>query len=253
MIFSRRESFKLAFNAFCAMVVTIMAGYWFWKYSINDRSINVVDYVPIKATSDIKLPVASLCFYNPFAEQNFNDFDHTANVSNYLKYINGDIQGNEFEDIDYRYVTLNIGDYFVGGWELWIKETYYRNISLSFDHIVTFNGFYYDNFIKCFSIRIANQKQNYIKELILLYDSEYLMKDWSGHFGLNKMGYSMHYPGQFLLGELNAEISFEKPLKIVVKELEILRRRNERNKKCIEHSNSFDKRVVTDSKFFYSA
>ena len=244
MIFSSRESFKLTFNAFCAITVIIMAGYWFKKYAIYDRSINEVDYVPIKETNDIKLPVASLCFHNPFAKQKFNDFDYTVNVSNYFKYINGDIQGKEFEDIDYRKVTLNIGDYFIGGWELWIKETDYRNISLLLDHIATFNGFYFGYFIKCFSIRIANEKQNHIKELILMYDKEYLMKDWGDHSGLDKIGYSMHYPGQFLLGELKPEISFKNPLKFVVKELEILRRRNERNKKCIENSNSFDKRVV---------
>ena len=223
-----------------------MACYWFKKYAIYDRSINEVDYVPIKDRNDIKLPVASLCLDHPFSKPKFNGLDHMINETTYLEYLNGSIEGIEFENVDYQKLTLNIGDYFIGGKELWINETGYRDISLSLDHITTFNGFYYGVFMKCFSIRIANVKQNHIKELILIYDRQSFANDWTGHFGLETMSYSMHYPGQFLLGELNIEISVEHPLKIFIKEIEILRRRNERNKKCIENSNSFDRRVVNE-------
>lgn len=245
MIFSGRKSFKLTFTLSCVTIVIIMVGYWFCKYAIIDKSINVVDYVPMKETEGIKLPVASLCFDNPFLKQKFSDLDHTVNETSYLEYLNGHVQGKEFEKIAYRKVSLNIGHYFIGGKELWINETEYRDISLSVGHIASFNGFYYPNFMKCFSINISNEKQSHIKELIIMYNKDLLMNDWSNSkWHKDKHRYSVHYPGQFLIGELNSGISMKDPLKIIIKEIEILQRRNERNKKCIEHSNSYDKRVV---------
>ena len=47
-----------------------MVGYWLFKYEVEDRSIGVVDYELFREAEDIKLPVASLCFENPFIKKN---------------------------------------------------------------------------------------------------------------------------------------------------------------------------------------
>ena len=223
-----------------------MVGFWVFKYKVEDRSIGVVDYVLLREAEDITLPVASLCFANPFRKKKLLELN--VNESSYLQYLTGDIEGDEFKDIDYQNVTINLGDYFESAYENWYNDSEYRNTSLSFEHIVTFNGFWWYDFLKCFSINIHNQNHNYIKELILRYNKTNLINEWSGYDGPQSYYYyPVHYPGQFFQAYyMGYQNFFQVPLRAIpFHEIEILKRRNTRKKKCIEDSTGYDGRILT--------
>ena len=222
-----------------------MVGYWIFKYGVEDRSIGVVDYVLLREAEDIKLPVASICFENPFSKKKFLGLK--MNETSYLTYLTGDIEGDQFKDIDYQNVTINLGDYFELAYENWYNDLDYRETTLSFDHIVTFNGISSNSFLKCFSIDIHNKKYHYIKELILIYNKTNLINEWSGYDGIqSEYFYTLHYPGQFLHGYyMNYIHNFDHTLlSITIQEIEILKRRNRRKKKCIDDSTGYDKRIL---------
>ena len=228
-----------------------MVGYWIYKYKVEDRSIGVVDYVLLREAEDIKLPVVSLCFENPFLKKKFQELE--VNTTSYLEYLSGEIGGDEYKNIEYQNVTIDLGDYFESASESWYNETDYHNTSLLFDHIVTFNGFWWDFFLKCFSINIKNQKYHYIKELVLRYNKTALMNDWSGYESARYESfeyesfyfYTMHYPGQFLQGFYMSSYNYlYNPQSTWIKEIEILKRRNSYAKKCIDDSTGYDKRAL---------
>ena len=251
MIVSNRKAIKLLFSIFCSFIVVCMVGYWIYKYKIEDRSIGVVDYVLLREAEDIKLPVVSLCFEHPFSKKKFQDLE--VNTTSYLEYLSGEIGGDEYMNIEYQNVTIDLGDYFESASESWYNETDYRDTSLSFDHIVTFNGFWWDFFLKCFSINIKSQKYHYIKELVLRYNKTALMNDWSGYESARYESfdyesfyfYTMHYPGQFLQGFYMSSYNYLDNFQSTwIKEIEVLKRRNSHAKKCIDDSTGYDRRAL---------
>ena len=171
----RRNNLKLLFTIFCSLVVAFMAGYWYFKYEVEDKSVGVVDYISLKEIEDIQLPDASLCFQNPFLKKRFNVLRPWINETTYLGYLNGDIQGDDVKNIDYDNVTLDLDDYLNGAFELWNNETDYRDISSSSSHATTFNGFI-DSIKKCFSINTEERQHIDIKQLTAIVQQDKALK-----------------------------------------------------------------------------
>ena len=165
---SRKINIKLFYNIICTFGFVIMTGYWFYKYEVQDRSIGIVDYLYLREIKDIELPVVSICFENPFLKQKFKKLNLMIDEWTYLEYLTGKTQVDEFANIDYQNVTLDISESFLAAEELWFNDTEYRSTSLEFEHINTFNGFWYEYFYKCFSIKIKNSYYHYSK-LCLFY------------------------------------------------------------------------------------
>ena len=65
-----------------------MVIFWVCKYRV-DRDIGVVDYVLLEEAWDIKFPVVSLCFHNPFIDEKLIEFDPEATRSSYIEYLKG--------------------------------------------------------------------------------------------------------------------------------------------------------------------
>ena len=242
---SGKRNIKLFYNIICTLGFLIMSGYWFYKYEVQDRSIGIVDYLYLREIKDIELPVVSICFEDPFIKTKFNYSNSMIDEWDYLEYLAGSVQEDKFVNIDYHNVTLDISDSFLAAEELWFNETEYRSTSLEFEHISTFNGFWYEYFYKCFSINIKNSYYHYIQDLILAYNTTRLVSDWSEFDGPEtKFTYVLHYPGQFLLGDDMWTLTIEKSLSIEIDEIEILKRRNSHSKMCIDHSGAFDTRML---------
>ena len=96
------------------------------KYDIKkykDRSIGLVDYVLLKENKDIKLPVASFGFSDPFSYQKLKDIGPNVTKTFYTYHLFGDTQGDEYDKIDYQNVVLKPNDYFLSGYQLKSNET----------------------------------------------------------------------------------------------------------------------------------
>lgn len=137
-------------------------------------------------------------------------------------------------------------DYFLFSNVRKFNETSFHITSNSFDHSNTFNGFYFSSMIKCFSIILKDKNYKEIKALWSFYDRQKLMRDF-GYYDGTRQGYyhSVHYPGQFLLGD---EFLHYKPITqhsiFKIDELEVLQRRSNHRKKCHDDSNGYDNRIA---------
>ena len=246
MNFEFRKFYKLSFSICCFVTVTFMIVYWYYKYAFEDRDIGVVDYVSFQEATKIEYPIVSLCFYNPFLLHKIKEINPYIDDTTYLQFLKGDIMGKSFAEIDYQNISLDINDYFSSAFELWFNKTRYSKSTLSFDHVTTFNGFQHGYFMKCFSIDIKSKNYHFIKIILLGYNKQQLLSNWSFYDGPETLiGYNVHYPGQFLLGErifsdhLN---NFNKAL--LITEIEVLKRRSSHNKKCFKDDMTYDKRIL---------
>ena len=122
---SGKRNIKLFYNIICTLGFVIMSGYWFYKYEVQDRSIGIVDYLYLREIKDIELPVVSICFEDPFIKTKFNYSNSMVDEWDYLDYLAGSVQEDEFVNIDYQNVTLDISDSFLAAEELWFNETEY--------------------------------------------------------------------------------------------------------------------------------
>ena len=110
---------------------------------------------------------------------------------------------------------------------------------------VTYNGFYFGSFYKCFGIELNSRKINYI---ILLYKRNIFP---NGTQVSRKFRTFLHYPQQFLrsLGTVRSHRSkqeekhyYEMVFKLYG--IEILRRRNKPSEPCIEDWKNYDRMVM---------
>ena len=196
-----RKNLKMYSKSVCAIVVAFMVGYWFYKYTIDDRDIGVVDFVPVEEASNINLPVASLCFKDPVVETQLMKVNSNITQKYYLNYLHGKVYSNNLEKIDYQSVSIDLHDYFLYADELWRDQTSFRNSTLAIEHKEIFSGFYYKNiFLKYFSIRFSSLVSRNIKRIKFHYNLTRFRSDWWPTVSHNpvKAYIKIHYPGQFL-------------------------------------------------------
>ena len=244
-----RRNLKICYKFVCAIVVTFMIGYWFYKYEIEDRDIGVVDFVPIEEATGLDLPVASLCFKHPVLEEKLMKTNPNVTKESYLECLEGRSYNVPLENINYHNVTLNLTDYFLYADDLWRNESFFSNSSLSIEHEESFNGLYRKRLMKCFSLRFSFENNRYIKSIRFHYDLQKLLLAWYPELTWRdvKIYFKIHYPNQFLLGETPAYFKMHKRSEwrtIEILELELLKRRNTRKKKCLTDTFIFDSLVL---------
>ena len=230
-----------------------MVFYWWYKFEIEDRDVGVVDYESLEK-APIELPVVSVCIPNPFIKKRLEDIDPNIDTTAYLRYLKGDVYDQKYENIDYDNVTINLKDYLFD--PMFNHSQIYFPPNHTIKHRVTFNGFYgvYDEyFVKCFSFQPNNKDyltERGIKEVWFLIRYSQLIADLSVQKGgpYPYTYYVIHYPEQFL-NEVNLKkfgLKLDEPSYISFKidGLEILKRRNKRNRICLPDWKIYDTVVL---------
>ena len=247
-----RKLIELFFTASCWIIVGIMIGYWFYKYEVEDRDIGVVDYVPLEEANEVEMPMATICLMQPFIEKNIKQVNPSANSTAYLDYLEGNIFEETYHGIDYEKVTLNIFDYFLFATEVWPNESdTNRSRPLSLQHEYVFSGFHSKaRHEKCFPLQIALPHSRNIQGVGMTFDRKRLLKDWKNSLNREtRFCLKPHYPWQYFLG-LKPEcwdwmiLKNIKDITIKIEELEVIKRRNTRNKRCADNSNAYDKMLL---------
>ena len=244
-----KKRIKSFVTCLCSIIVTIMVGYWCYKYEIEDRDIGVVSYVPVKDATDIKIPVVSLCFKDPFVDKKLKQIDFNITRKSYIQYLRGEFYDDMFEEIDYHNVTIVLAKYFLystkhnrnetlANWDMKIA-----NSTDSVEHVLTFSGIYANSFLKCYWIKSLTELSNNLKAVRFYYDKKKLLDDWRQYIGSELRFYMvLHYPGQFFLRTemRSADMTGHKFWNLMIKEFEILRQRNKKAQKCIESTDGYD-------------
>ena len=247
-----RQTFRISFTIICSAIVCCMVGYWCYKYEIEDRDIGVVDYVAIQEMErDFKLPVASLCFKDPFLVHKLNEMPFAINSSIYQRYLIGMQFDDNITTINYSDVTINLKDYFLFVQELWRNDSVYGGRRITVESKVTFSGFLYKNLVKCFLLKNDMATINHVEQIKFTYDIQKLDHEWGRFISSPIMYFKIHYPGQFLLGDeptpfmypvlLGSNATF---LQVAINEIEILKRRQTRKKSCVANPENYDTMIM---------
>ena len=200
MSLRNEDAFRLSFKLVCMIGVLSMVGYWFYKFLVEDRDIGVVDYEPL-GTSEIDLPVASICIVNPFIRRKIKFVEPQHNETTYLAYIKGDIDAPVFQGTHYENLTLDLNDY------LTTVAMAYRNGSRQLvskpnkKHQVIFNGIYYSGkFVKCFAHQLDEHESQNISSVHYTYNKTRISHELGDSEQQDRaVVLSIYYPSQFLL------------------------------------------------------
>lgn len=239
-----RTKITSVFKFICLAIASVMVGYWFYKYEIEDRDVGVVDYRSFdESTNDFRYPVLTLCIENPFIKHKAKNKSSDSFYHEYLKYLKGEVSNDEIGSASYENSTINLNNYFIYALEKWNNDSQWRNSSLIFSHANVFNGFYIDKFLKCFSIESNIESNRHIKKIKVYY------KTISTYY--HSVFYKVHYPGQFLLGDIldfttiSSKFSSTRYNRfIIIRKVEVLKRRSNRNKKCSVEPFAYDEKVL---------
>ena len=254
MILFSRDRIKSFFTKLCSIAVAFMIGYWVYKFKVEDRDIGIVDYLALKTANHIEMPIASLCFKDPFINENLKKFNEDIwstdiNRESYLEYLKGNIFDAKFEVVHYKNVTIDLGDYFLYVKEQWHNGSSLKNSSLRVDHKEVFSGFFLRSFLKCFIVQYNINENRHIKGVRLYYDLKKLLSDWSDWGSKMKFYLKVHHPGQFLLGDDPiSDYLDEKSTSLAawIKDIEILERRNSEKRECSKESISYDNMILKE-------
>ena len=249
-----RRIIKVCFTTICFSVVVTMVSYWVYKYEFEDRDIAVVDYISFRKIDNTIMPVPTFCLRNPFIEKKLKQTNKILNITknlvnrdNFLQHLEGNGFKSQYNDIDYKNVTIDMGKYFLFAKQKFRNESKSYNSSLSIQHVETFNGFYLGQFLKCFTIKFDTDGNWHIKALMFQYDFQKLLKDWKYYGSELKFYVKVHSIEQFLVGDdfsYGHMNDWSTEYNVFIKDFEILNKRSSRRRKCNEYSNSYDTMIL---------
>ena len=146
MILASQKVFVTLFKAFCVIAAISMVLYWVYKFQVEDRDVGLVDYMPIKEAKDIRLPIISLCFENPFLKEFLTNKHPNINTSAYLDFLRGKTYDKGLKEINYDNVTLKLERYLLFAAVTFRNGVQSMETSTIFRHKNVFNGYMHNSF-----------------------------------------------------------------------------------------------------------
>ena len=226
-----------------------MISYWIYKFKYEDRSIGIVDYENLEE-AEIELPVLALCFMNPFKPKELKKAHPQMSAAIYLQYLTGQIDGDMFEKLDFQTVSLNLQDYFEFGFVKLSNDSSASDPNmLHFKHNEIFSGIYLGKFVKCFSPEVKKKDFPNLQAALFSYNYDEMLEDLEA-VALDPI-FNIYYPGQYLLAPnpsravpLTRDNFLGANIQLMIKSLEILKRRNTRNQNCLDDWRNYDSLVL---------
>ena len=224
---------QFVFKFGCFLVVVGMISVWLKKY-LKDEDLCLVDYVSFKNNTKIEHPLLSFCFMHPFIDQNLEEFGVNSNA--YLNHLKATPFIENLTKIDFRNVTINLKDYYLStGISYWNGEHSF----IDADMHPAFIGFWYDQFMKCFSVDSKELNMPDVKFLIHQFKLDFLpyLKQTIAIF---------HGRHQFLLSDSGKIISSDEnasngtSIILTIAKVEILQRRYKRSSPCVMNGKNWD-------------
>lgn len=242
-------SLRALFQFLCFGVTSLMIGYWCFIFGIKDEDLSLVDYKIIEKSKVNDLPVISMCIMNPFLIERLRETNPNISYPIYSMYLKGDFWDDQLATVNYNNVTINISDYLSQTTIRLRNGSLRTNISKAYSIDVTFNGFINDAFFKCFGMKNEDEFYRDIQTVTFyfkphpLFDGSLRSSHW--------IGFLIHYPREFLLSShfkwfINDVKRNATTLRyqILIKDEEILQRRNKAKEPCMEDGKYYDDLVL---------
>ena len=247
---SSRLTLTYLFRILCLVFTILMVSYWCYTYDQDDDLVTV-DYKAFDNSKATVLPTVSICVDNPFPDKKLEQIDKNLNSSTYRQFLTGRVYGEMLADVDYENVTIQHSDYTEGDAQLIMFKTgnssNYNKTFLTYlkEPYVSYDGFLYSEFVKCFAYELQDSKKDLVKAIFLPFNQ----KLFSGS-DRNTFYIYLHYPGQFLIAPDMTRLSWsdlrtdrKTALRLGINFVEVLQRRNKRRAPCIDNAHEFDNMI----------
>ena len=110
----------LGFKFVCGILAVLLIADFFYKY-LQNEDISLLKYTRYLKGDNDDYPVVSFCFKDPFLQQRLIEYGITEAI--YRDFLEGKNISNELVEIDYDKVTLDVHDYLVENYILWVNGT----------------------------------------------------------------------------------------------------------------------------------
>ena len=248
------------FKFLCIIATVIMVGYWIHKYRLN-KDFTVVEYKPMEAVKDVIYPAPSICFDEPFikggtlktlSKKQFKRFKGW-----YIRYLKGYVKHKTYpidtRNISYNEVTPDLSEFILKLRILWKPHWENRSDDTCsdferckyFTYKNHYNGFTDRDFTKCFTIEIEPQYASNMIDFTVIFSPklESVLKQVRHvYVGLFRPNQYLRQRGGVKLVLRNASLYKEGEL-FQMTSVEILRRRNKHNNRCLTDWKEYDEFV----------
>ena len=186
-------------------------------------------------------------FYLPYLLAN------GVNESSYLAYLKGDYFNSKMINIEFEKATRNFSDFISDDYVHWHNDSGKHSTIVEKENVInTYNGFWRDQFYRCYGINTPYHREYVFTSLLL--DGNIFPTTTNKSFRPsegNSIFTIFHYPSQLLNSIQNVkylwpirEDNKNFLMKFQVDGVEILKRRNKRNSPCETDWEHYDENVL---------
>ena len=241
--------YSYIFKFLCYTGAGALSCYWCYKFGVEDEDLCLVDYKTLEKSTDdsVSLPMASLCFKNPFIEKRLKEIDSELNSTHYLNFLTGKVGDDRFKNVAFDNVTINLENHYLSSYIIWKNGSSSRHDRNSYNNLfdVVFNGMIDGKFFKCFGADVTKHQGKRMKYFSSMFNQTGILDDLKNSDHIVFFTY-FHYPNQFLLANQNLEPFTDRlngtgyELWFTIRSYEVLKRRNKRKMSCEKKWNQFD-------------
>ena len=227
---------EICFQIVCTLGAAGTVTWCCWEYGKNADVVEVA-FKKFGDDPDSIYPDITLCFESPLSEEKLSIYGDEISKAKYQYFLSGQYFDKRMLDIDYETVSLQLKRHLLGAELISTSAKGIITIDRSSPIKITSFGL---AFAKCFTVHTPTGKR--VMDLKLKLQNTVFPV---GFRPKNGFEINFHYPEQlvrsWLLTMKNLPSRINKTSKsyqmnIVVKELEVLRRRNKQNNECTDNS-----------------
>ena len=249
---------NLVFRILCFASALALSSYWTYVF-ILDEDLCTVDYKKWYAGERDVFPVLSFCIINPISREKLERVNPNINVSSYLNFLKGQTFDSNMFDIEYSSVIKNASDFieedfvryrngsFVSLHPSYRDDDTYGKNTVDKRNRRTFSAnyafFFLTQFYNCYELTVPHDRN--------IYSFFYRVNSSIFASGIREQAFDLltilHYPNQMLIAgnrkyhwSQTRNINESYMLTYTIRGVEVLNRRQARNRPCNENWNNYD-------------
>ena len=247
--------FCFAFRFVCSVVTSIMVGYWIYKFQKNE-DVSTIQYQYVDESNYLRVPEMTICIGMPFIKEKFRESGVDPN--GYYQYLNGKKNIEEdyriYSKIDFYNVTIDIRDYVQqillqprNDDDGELNDCKTTNTCSSFKWNNNFNGFWTQNFVRCYALEMIPRFYGNVKRVVVSFNHELVRAVNDNDEG--QAWVIFNYPQQMLRNLEDIHVIWDGDEKISsmtafkITTMEIIIRRNRPSSQCFTGWKHFDDSV----------
>jgi hypothetical protein len=257
MKFLSCDTFHLTFKAICVLTATFLVLYWFAQFMKNE-DVSIIRYEPLEDMEEVVHPEFSICFYLPILDVKLREVGGNVSLEEYAKYLYGISNATDnYRHIGFNDVTLDLFEHLAGVQIFWRSTNATNctdNENCPFVRMKNnFNGLWFKQIYKCFGVEVQKEYAKEVKSIVVIFKPSLrnaLSQIQTSALTETSTFVTFNYPQQIL--KFSEAIQYIWPTGVsdknmdgfIITSIEVLKRRNKHNERCLEDWKHFDDLVL---------